>query len=70
MVGGLLYLMVSHLEITYSVGVYARYQSNFSESKEKVVKHVLGYVNGITNHVLLRNRDTSATHLVGYSNVD
>jgi hypothetical protein len=46
MIGSLLYLTASRPDITFSVGVCARFQANPKESHLTTVKHVIRYVNG------------------------
>src|SRR6266540_2568158 len=43
MIGSLLYLTASRLDIMFSVGMCARYQANPKESHEKAMKRILRY---------------------------
>ena len=46
----LIYLTVSILDIYFSIGVCARYQTNSKESHIATVKRIIRYVSGITNY--------------------
>ena len=46
MIGSLLYLTVSRPDITFSVGLYARFQSNPKESHLTAVKRIFRYLKG------------------------
>ena len=48
-IGGLLYLTSSRLEISYNVGVYARYQANPKESHMISLKRIIKYVKSTAN---------------------
>ncbi|KAK4853085.1 hypothetical protein QYF36_003566 [Acer negundo] len=50
MIGNLLYLTTSTLDISFSVGVCARYQANSKESHLVTVKRIIRFVNGTSNH--------------------
>lgn len=56
--GSLLYIITSHLDIAYSLGVCAKYQSRSKESHVQEVKRILKYVSGLTE-------DTNTT-IVGF----
>jgi hypothetical protein len=45
MIGSLLYLTASRLDIAFSVGVCARFQANPKESHLTAVKRIIRYVN-------------------------
>ena len=47
MIGSLLYLIVSHPNISFSVGACARYQANPKESHLTSIKRIIRYINGI-----------------------
>ena len=49
MIGSLLYLTVSRLDISYNVGVCARYQANPKESHIIAVKCIIKYVKTTSN---------------------
>jgi hypothetical protein len=49
MIGCLLYLTASWPDISFSVGVCARFQANPKESHLIVFKRILRYVNGTVN---------------------
>ena len=65
MVGSLLYLTTSHPDISFSVGVCARYQANPKESHLTFVKRIIRY----SDYVLWCPYD-SCLLIVGYSDVD
>ena len=69
MIGSLLYLTASRLDISYSVGVFARYQANPKESHMIALKRIIKYVKTIAEFGVWYNKDTSDV-LVGYSNAD
>ena len=50
MIGTLLYLTTSKLDICFSVEVCARYQVNLKESHIVAVKRIIRYVNGIADY--------------------
>ena len=49
MIGNLLYLTASRPDISYSVGVCARYQANPKESHMIALKRIIKYVKSTTN---------------------
>ena len=51
-IGSLLYLTASRLDIAFSVGVRARYQPPSKESHLTMVKRIIRYVNGTPNYGL------------------
>ena len=69
MIGSLLYLTASRPDISYSVGMCARYQANPKESHIIALKRIIKYVKTIadfgvwyskdTNDVLARYSDTN-----------
>ncbi|KAG9450333.1 hypothetical protein H6P81_010298 [Aristolochia fimbriata] len=69
MIGSLLYLTVSRPDISYSVGVCARYQSSPKESHVKLARRILRYVKGKINWGLWFSRDSN-TLLASYSDAD
>ena len=60
MVGSLLYLIASRLDICFSVSVCARYQANLKESHVAVVKRIIKYVNGIADYGIWFFKDTNS----------
>ena len=50
MIGSLLYLTASRLDIYYSVGMYARQQSNPKESHNTVVKRIIRHMSGTLDY--------------------
>ncbi|KAK0578784.1 hypothetical protein LWI29_016146 [Acer saccharum] len=69
MIGSLLYLTASRPDISFSVGVCARYQSDPKESHLSSVKRVIRFVNGTSNYGIWYSFDTNPS-LVGYSDAD
>ncbi|WJX23068.1 hypothetical protein P8452_12315 [Trifolium repens] len=53
MIGSLLYLTASRPDITYAVGVCARYQANPKVSHLTQVKRILKYVNGTSDYGII-----------------
>ena len=69
MIGSLLYLTASRSDISYSVGVCAKYQANPKESHMIVLKRIIKYVKTIAEFGVWYNKDTNDV-LAGYSNAD
>ena len=69
MIGSLLYLTASRLDISYNVGVCARYQANPKESHMIAFKRVIKYVKTIADFGVWFNKDTNDV-LAGYSDID
>ncbi|XP_059436678.1 uncharacterized mitochondrial protein AtMg00810-like [Corylus avellana] len=69
MIGCLLYLTASRPDISFSVGVRARFQANPKESHMTVVKRILTYVNGTVNFGICFSNNTNL-ELVGYSDAN
>ncbi|XP_021812816.1 uncharacterized protein LOC110755837 [Prunus avium] len=69
MIGSLLYLTASRLDIAFSVGVCARFQSDSKKSHLFAVKRIIKYVSGTTNFGLWYTYDTNSD-LVGFSDAD
>ena len=65
----LLYLIASKSDISYSVGVCARYQVNPKESHMFALKRIIKYVKSTANFGVLYSKDTNDV-LAGYSDVD
>ena len=68
-IGSLLYLTASRLDIAFSVGVYAQYQVAPKESHLTAVKQIIRYVNGTPDYGLWYLKDSNAC-LAGYSDAD
>ena len=68
-IGSLLYLTASRPDITFFVGICARYQANPKTSHLTQAKRIIRYVAGITDLGLLYTFDTTST-LVGYCDAD
>ena len=69
MIGSLLYLTTSRLDISYSVGVYARYQSNPKESHIIALKKIIKYVKITADFGGWYSKDTNDV-IAGYSDAD
>ena len=59
MIDSLLYLTTSRPDISYSVGVCARYQANPKESHMITLKRVIKYVKTTANFGVWHNKDTN-----------
>ncbi|CAM8899868.1 unnamed protein product [Rhodiola kirilowii] len=69
MIGSLLYLTASRPDISYAVGVCARYQSEPMESHLLQGKRIIKYVCGTVEFGIWYTKDTNP-HLVGFCDVD
>ena len=69
MIGSLLYLTASRPDISYSVGVCARYQANPKESHMSTLKRIIKYVKTTTDFGVRYSKDTNDVS-VGYSDAD
>ena len=69
MIWSLLYLTTSHPEISFSVGVCARYQANLKKSHLTIVKRIICYINWTLDYGLWYPYDFFLV-IVWYSNVD
>ena len=69
MIGSFLYFTTSRPNISYSVGVCARYQANPKESHMIVLKRIIKYVNSTANFGVWYSKDTDDV-LTGYFDVD
>ena len=69
MIGSLLYLIASRPDISYSVGVCARYQANPKESHMTTLKRIIKYVKTTANFGVWYSKDTNDV-LAGYSDAD
>ena len=69
MIGSLLYFIVSRLDISYSMGVYARYQANPKKSHMITLKRIIKYVKTTAGFGVWYNKDTNDV-LAGYSDAD
>ena len=65
MIGSLLCLTASRLDIAFSVGVCARFQSNPKESHFNAVKRIIKYVSGTCDFGLFYSKESNVS-LVGY----
>ena len=69
MIGNLFYLTASRPNISYSVGVCARYQANPKESHMTALKRIRKYVKTTTEFGVWYSKDTSDV-LAGYSDAN
>ena len=69
MIGSLLYLTTSRPNISYNVGVCARYQANPKESHMIALKKIIKYVETTTDFGVWYSKDTNNV-LTGYSDTD
>ncbi|XP_075633883.1 secreted RxLR effector protein 161-like [Castanea sativa] len=69
MIGCLLYLTASHSNISFSVGVRAKFQANPKISHLTVVKRIIKYVNGTSDFGLFFSKESNVS-LVRYSDAD
>ena len=69
MIGSFLYLIASRPNLSYNVGVCARYQTNPKESHMIALKRIIKYVKATANFGVWYSKDTNDV-LVGYSDVD
>ncbi|XP_058725624.1 secreted RxLR effector protein 161-like [Vicia villosa] len=69
MIGSLLYLIVSRLDITFVVGVCARYQVEPKTSHINQVNRIFKYINGTSDYDMLYSHG-SGSMLVGYCDAD
>ena len=68
-IGSLLYLIASRPDISYSVGVCARYQANPKEYHMTALKRIIKYVKTTAEFGVWYSKDTSDV-LTGYSDAD
>jgi len=69
MIGSLLYLTASRPNITFVVGVCARYQDEPKMSHLTQVTRILKYINGTTDYGILYSHNENSK-LIGYCDVD
>ena len=69
MIGSLLYLTASRSDISYSVGVCARYQANTKESHMTALKRIIKYVKTTVELDVWYSKDTNDI-LASYSDAD
>ena len=69
MIGSLLYLTASILDIAFSVGVCAQFQVAPKESHLTAFKQIICYINGTSNNGIWYSKDSNEC-LVGYSDVN
>ena len=69
MIGCLLYLTASNPDISFSVGVHARFQANHKMSHLTVIKRIIKYVSGTSDFGLFYSQRSNVS-LAGYSDTD
>ena len=69
MIGSLLYLTTNRPDISYSIGVCARYQANPKESHMTTLKRIIKYVKTTAKFGVWYSKDTNDV-LTGYSDAD
>ena len=69
MIGSLVYLVASHLDISYNVEVFARYQANPKTSHLVAMKRIICYLNEIVNYGIWYSKDISI-NLVSFCDTD
>ena len=69
MIGCLLFLIASRLDISFSVGVCARFQANPKISHLTAIKRIIKYVNGTSDFGLFYSKELNIS-FVGYSDAD
>ena len=69
MIGSLLYRIDSRPDISYNVGVCAKYQANPKESHMTTLKRIIKYVKTTTDFGAWYSKDTNDV-LLGYSDAD
>ena len=69
MIGSFLYLTTSRPDISYSVGMYARFQANPKESHMIALKRIIKYVKSIADFGVWYSNDTNDV-LARYSNAN
>nr|XP_023916639.1 uncharacterized protein LOC112028207 [Quercus suber] len=69
MIGSLLYLTTSRLDIAFSVGVCARFQATPKESHLTAVKRIIRYINDTSDYGIWYLRDSNEC-LAGYFDAD
>ncbi|XP_070029479.1 uncharacterized mitochondrial protein AtMg00810-like [Nicotiana sylvestris] len=68
-IGSLLYLTTRRPDIVFSVGLYARFQSNPKESYLKAAKRIMRYLKG-TQDAVLYYPSGDSFNLIGYADGD
>ena len=68
-IGSLLYLTASRLDISFSVGVCAHFQAASKESHMTAVKRIIRYVNGTSDYGIWYSKDSNDC-LADYSDAD
>lgn len=69
MIGSLLYITTNHHDITFAIGIYARWQENLKDNHLTQVKRVIKYINGSCDYGIMYSYDTNSI-IVEYYDVD
>ena len=69
MIGCLLYLIASRPDISFNIGVCARFQANPKTSHLTAVKRIIKYVNGTSDFLLFNSKELNVS-LAGYSDAN
>ncbi|XP_050910068.1 secreted RxLR effector protein 161-like [Lathyrus oleraceus] len=69
MIDSLLYLTAGRLDITFAIGVCARYQSKPKMSQITQVKRIMKYINGTSDYGILYSHNANSL-LTGYRDAD
>ena len=69
MIGSLLYLTASRLDITFAVGVCARYQAEPKMSHLTQLNRILKYINSTSDYVIYYSHSENSK-LIGYCDAD
>lgn len=70
MVGGLRYLVHTHADIAYAVGIVSRFMENPTVLHKNVVKRSLRYVWGTLDFGLVYSKNSGNNMLMGYTDND
>lgn len=63
MIGNLLYLIASHPDITFLIGMYGCYLAKPKVIHVTQVKRIIKYINGISDYDILYSHDTMPFYL-------
>jgi len=66
MIRSLVYITITRLDIAFSVGMCARFQSNSKESHLTAIKRILKYLSATFDYDIWYSKDSNLS-LVGYS---
>ncbi|CAM8919902.1 unnamed protein product [Rhodiola kirilowii] len=69
LVGSLIYLTLTRLDISFAVGVVSRFMQNLRKPHLDAVRRILRYVKGTTNYGLLYKKGVEGK-VIGYNDAD